>query len=158
MEKEYEFFWGGPLSNFHPAWFVLDDMKFSTSEQAFMLGKAVVFGDMDSAMAIVNEHNPGRCKRLGRKVKGFDDTRWKYVSMDWMEKACYAKFSQNPHLKQYLLDTNDKILVEASPWDCYWGIGMGPEDPLRFNEDNWRGENKLGIVLMIVRDRLRNER
>lgn len=156
-QKEYEFFWGGVLSNFHPAWFTLDEMKFSTSEQAFMMFKAAEFGDMETAVAIMKEHNPGKCKRLGRKVKGFDDARWKYVSMDYMERACYAKFDQNLQLGKYLVETGDKILVEASPWDTYWGIGMGPDDHNRFDESKWRGENKLGIVLMRVREQLCNK-
>lgn len=150
----YVFFWGDFLSNFHPAAFTIDGLKVRSSEQAYMLRKAMFFGDYDSAASILDATHPADCKKLGRKVNDYNDRAWKMVCMDHMEDALMAKFEQNPLLLAKLRATGDKILVEASPWDSYWGIAMGPDDPLRFDEDNWRGENKLGIVLMDVRRKL----
>lgn len=154
MNKEYIFFWGDIFSNFHPAQFEIDGIHFESSEQAYMFFKAVYFDDMDTAMKILEAKTPGKCKRLGRKVIGFDDKQWRMVSMDYMEIACFAKFAQNADLYDGLAETTDKILVEASPRDCYWGIGIGADDSSRFDEDKWQGENKLGIVLMDIRKQL----
>lgn len=134
--------------------FEVDGIMFTSSEQAYMFFKAFHFNDMESVLSIMRETNPAKCKKLGRKVKNFDDNEWKIVCMDYMEKVCTEKFRQNISLLQYLTNTNDKILVEASPWDCYWGIGLYPDSVLRFDEANWRGLNKLGIVLMNVRKKL----
>lgn len=154
MEDKYVFFWGGILSNFYPCTFVIDDIKFSSSEQAFMLFKACEFSDEQTALQIMQTNNPAKCKKLGRGVVGFNQDHWRYVGVQYMEEACLAKFSQNTELLEYLRSTGDKILVEASQWDKYWGIGLGADNPLRFREDLWPGENKLGIVLMAVRDKL----
>ena len=66
------------------------------------------------------------------------------------------KFSQNPKLLKLLLDTNDSILVEASPKDKIWGIGIGVDHVDFLNSDKWPGENLLGKALMEVRDKLKN--
>lgn len=148
------FFWGDYLSNFHPANFIFDGLKVHSSEQAYMLRKAMYFGDYNAASNILDASHPAECKKWGRKVEDYNDAAWKFVCMDHMDDAVFAKFSQNKYLRDMLLATNDKILVEASPFDTYWGIGLGPDNPMRFNENMWLGENKLGIVLMDVRSRL----
>ena len=65
------------------------------------------------------------------------------------------KFSQNQNFKDFLLSTGDKILVEASPYDRIWGIGMLETDNRAENPLLWNGENLLGFALMEVRDQLR---
>ena len=67
----------------------------------------------------------------------------------------YAKFTQNEALRQFLLSTGDSVLVEASPYDTIWGIGIDPENPNVQDPRQWRGQNLLGFALMEVRDEIR---
>lgn len=152
--ENYVFFWGDVFSNFHPATFRMRSIQFCSSEQAYMFMKAVVFDDESRALQIMQTNNPAKCKRIGRKITNFKQDTWRLMCFDIMLEVCHAKFSQNPHLRDALLATGTKTLVEASPFDTYWGIGMAADDPFILNEDMWRGENKLGIVLMEVRTML----
>ncbi|AUS02930.1 hypothetical protein NVP2275O_349 [Vibrio phage 2.275.O._10N.286.54.E11] len=156
-EQGYVFFWGTILSNFHECPVEIDGTTFKTSEHAFMAFKALHFNDAESAIAILNADTPYGAKKLGRKVAGFDPIEWDRVSFMYMERACYAKFDQNEDLKEKLLATNNATLVEASPFDRIWGIGIGADDPDRFDELKWKGQNRLGLVLMAVRDTLRGK-
>ena len=156
-EQGYIFFWGTILSNFYECPVEIDGTTFKTSEHAFMTFKALHFNDADSAIKIIKADTPYDAKKLGRKVIGFDPVVWDQVSFDYMERACYAKFSQNEELKQQILDTGDATLVEASPFDRIWGIGLGVDNPNRFDELKWQGQNRLGLVLMAVRNTLRKE-
>jgi len=145
------------LSNWHLCDFRDEcGTEFNCSEQYMMLAKAEMFNDMDTARLIMEAPHPREQKALGRQVKGFDKEKWEAQARDIVEKGCYFKFSQNEYLKRFLLNTGDTILVEASPYDCVWGIGIGPDDPRRFDEKNWRGTNWWGEVLMRVRTRLKD--
>lgn len=148
------FFWTGPFSNWHPAKFQMFDIFFYNSEQAFMWLKARYFEDDEVATKILGTSDPKRAKDLGKIVRGYNDSLWTVVRQGRMFEACLAKFSQNPDLKKMLLDTGDRTLVEASPIDKVWGIGMGEDDPGVEDELNWKGQNLLGNVLMDVRDNL----
>lgn len=160
MTDKYVFFWNGELSNWYPCRYKnirYKGLTFFNSEQAFMWEKAVYFGDMETAAEIVKNPDPSRCKRLGRLVKGFNAIKWSEVSYDIMIAVNYAKFSQNGILKNLLLETENKILVEASPYDTIWGIGLHYDDDKCLDPANWKGQNLLGKALMIVRNRLKNE-
>ena len=74
-----------------------------------------------------------------------------------MIEGNYLKFSQNPHLRNYLINTGNRILVEASPYDRIWGIGISEKDAVQETPNNWRGLNLLGFALMEVRDRLQEK-
>ena len=78
---------------------------------------------------------------------------WECVRYGFMVYANYLKYSQNPDLAQKLLSTKDKVLVEASPSDLVWGIGLGENQDISILDDekNWRGRNLLGESLMRVR-------
>ena len=154
IQKGYVFFYGGIFSNFFPCNFYIDGQLFKNSEQAFMTYKALQFNDSESALKILQTDIPSEAKALGRKVYPFDPKKWDEVSEMYMFKACLEKFSQNEWLKEALLNTGDSILVEASPYDRIWGIGMSCNDPDRFDESKWLGENRLGKVLMDVRNSL----
>lgn len=99
--------------------------------------------------------HPRDVKGLGRKIKHFDEKQWLTQREMCMYYACKNKFTQNLKLKNALLDTGNKTLVEASPFDKIWGIGLAPDDSKALNENNWRGLNLLGNVLMKVREELR---
>jgi ribA/ribD-fused uncharacterized protein len=92
---------------------------------------------------------------LGRKVRGFDETVWNGVCRGIVYEGNLAKFSQNKPLQRLLLATGSSIIVEASPFDRIWGIGMSKDDPRATNPDSWQGTNWLGIALVQVREALR---
>ena len=160
MEKL--FFWGHTehgskvtkacLSNFYPCEFEFNDKMFNFSEQCFMYQKALLFNDFGVAEQILNETDVRKIKALGRKVKDFDNTLWDQHKEDFMYNACYAKFSQNDELKDFLLSTGNCEIVEASPVDNIWGIGFSSDKAME-NIDKW-GQNLLGKVLMRVREDL----
>lgn len=157
------YFWGSYLSNFYyPAIFqlIIENVpcQFYTSEQAFMAFKALEFNDRDSFNKILNvpEGKGQKVKALGRKIQNFDKNIWDKVSYKYMFKSCLAKFSQNEEIRQQLLGTGTKILVEASPFDKIWGVGLAEDNDLILDEQNWDGENRLGSVLMNVRLRIQS--
>jgi ribA/ribD-fused uncharacterized protein len=130
------------------------NIHFENSEQAFMWEKANYFGDTEIANEILHTPNPKENKMLGRKIKNFNAAKWLVAGYDVMVDVCYAKFDQNPSMKKQLLSTGDKIIVEASPYDVVWGIGLHWEDDAVLDEKNWRGQNLLGKALMDVREKL----
>lgn len=151
-------FWGSPFSNFYPCNFDLDDEIWISSEQFFMACKARCFDDYDSYKQIRIATTPEQAKKLGRKVKGFDDKIWDKVKYQLMYAGVYAKFSQNEDLKNFLLSSEfeGKDFVEGSPFDGVWGVKMDYRNPDIDNPENWNGENLLGKVLNEVRNKLKN--
>lgn len=131
--------------------------QYTCCEQYMMYQKAMLFGDSKTAGEIMFAGDQSVYKSLGRDVENFDDTLWDLKKEDIVEEANFLKFSQNPDLRQMLLDTGSKILVEASPHDHVWGIGMDEYNCYACSPDMWDGENLLGFSLMAVRDRLRKE-
>lgn len=97
---------------------------------------------------------PGEAKDLGWEVKNFDDKVWRAERFEIVKQGNIHKFSQNQRFADYLIATGDRILVEASPRDTIWGIGLGAENPKAQHPDTWRGLNLLGFVLMEVRGAL----
>lgn len=152
---QYVFFWSGPFSNWHPSPFQMDGLDFNCSEQAMMYYKAATFADMAVMEKVLKTRDPKKQKALGRTVRGFDDPTWCSVREEISDRFLLAKFQQNHDLKQILLNTGDKILVEASPFDAVWGIKMGVNEyPQILDPKNWRGLNLLGESLMRVRHQL----
>jgi ribA/ribD-fused uncharacterized protein len=143
------------FSNFYKAQFVYMDKTFPTSEHAFMWAKAKYFDAHDYADKILETPDPMDAKYLGRLVPNYKEDVWDTVREEFMFQACLAKFSQNEGCKSCLLGTGDRILVEASPTDKIWGIGLDENNPEIYITERWQGRNLLGIVLMRVRDELR---
>lgn len=129
-------------------------VRFENSEAAFMFLKAMTFGDLFVAKQVIANQDPKYTKGLGKTVNGFTDEVWAEERYNCMLDACFAKFTQNPKLAKKLLATGSKILVEASPYDKIWGVGLAPNDVRVLNPANWRGLNLLGEVLMDIRDLL----
>lgn len=150
------FFFGAdnPLSNWHPASFTVNSVRFSNNEQFMMYCKAKLFGDEEIAAKILAATTPRDHKALGRLVRGFNETTWNEKREMYVRKGCFAKFSQNPSMMQVLLATDGTELVEASPYDKIWGVGLAATDTLILNKSNWRGLNLLGNCLMQVRAEL----
>lgn len=106
---------------------------------------------------ILNAKSPAEAKKLGRAVRGYDEAVWQEKRLEIVKKGNFLKFSQNEELKAYLINTNSRILVEASPEDPIWGIGMASDHQDALYPEKWKGLNLLGFVLMEVRDELINE-
>ena len=155
ITDKYVFFWGSEFSNWFECDFTYKLHKFRNSEQAFMWEKAIYFGDTETAEKILVTPSPNQNKKLGRKVKNFNSNVWLREGYEIMIAVNMTKFSQNSRLKAILLSTENKILVEASPYDQIWGIGLYWEDDRVLDERNWKGMNLLGKALMEVREKLR---
>lgn len=153
---EFTFFYGGTFSQWKCCSFVEDGIKFNCAEQYMMYHKAKLFGDDRIAKQILELSNPKEQKKLGRLVKNFDEKIWDKHKYEIVKNGNILKFSQNPNLKKELLSTRTSILVEASPYDRVWGIGIGEMDPSRHNPKNWKGENLLGFALTEVREMFKN--
>lgn len=152
----YTFFFteASPFSQWHPSPFVVDGKKFICAEQYMMHGKAMLFGDAEVADEILVATHPKQHKALGRKVKNFDDAVWKRERENIVYAGSKAKFTQNPPLLEALLATKGTTLVEASPYDRIWGIGLGAKDPRAQDPTQWKGQNLLGKILTKLRDEL----
>ena len=151
----FVFFWGDWPSNWYKSPFVVDGVSYNCGEQWMMACKARMFGDDDVLARIMATPNPRSQKALGRTVRNFDDATWKATARDVVYVGLLAKFDQNPVLRAHLLATGTDMLVEASPHDTLWGIGLDMNHPDVTNPEKWRGQNWLGDVLMAVRNTLR---
>ena len=116
--------------------------------------KATLFKDYEAAKFILDANNPIDHKRLGDTIKGFKKDVWKASSKKLMKQGLKAKFSQNVDLKQALLATGDRYIVEASPHDKHWGSGASLYSDECLNISAHKGENVLGILLMEVREEM----
>jgi len=153
MEK-FTFFWSGPFSNWHPSPFQIDGIWYNCSEQFMMAEKARLFKDEATLKKILSAVDPREQKAYGRQVAGFDKEKWELVAREAVYKGCYAKFTQNPDLLRELVATAGTTLVETSPEDCLWGIGLRKTDSRALNRSTWRGTNWLGEILTRVRDNI----
>lgn len=143
------------LSQWYPAPFHVDGVRYATAEHWMMAEKARLFGD-DAALArVLHDDDPAKAKQAGRGVRGFDAARWSAASFDVVVRGNLAKFGAHEPLARFLVDTGDAVLVEASPHDRIWGIGLRESDPAARDPHAWRGDNRLGFALMAVRARLR---
>jgi ribA/ribD-fused uncharacterized protein len=124
-----------------------------------MWQKANLFGDWEISNELTKPMHPKDAKALGRKVAKFDSDVWSCVGYGFMVYANYLKFTQHEDLKKELLETGDLFLVEASPYDKIWGIGLGLDEDDYVLRDplNWDGKNLLGKALVEVRSLLLNK-
>ncbi|HLK27043.1 MAG TPA: NADAR family protein [Puia sp.] len=161
---DYLFFWGHTqkekgvidkscFSQWFPAPFEADGILYHTAEHWMMAEKAKLFGDEEQFKNIIATESPAKAKKAGRAVKNFDASVWNEKCVEIVVKGNYYKFSQHQDMKLFLLSSNSAVIVEASPFDKIWGIGMKnyETDPFK-----WNGTNLLGFVLMEVRDLLKN--
>ena len=160
---KYLFFWGHKktatvskscFSQWYEASFSVEGRLYQTAEHWMMAEKARLFGDDEIYRQILKSNNPGHAKALGRRVKNFDQQVWEENRFDIVVKGNYHKFNQNEALKSFLRNTKNRILVEASPVDNIWGIGLAQDHPDIEDPPAWKGLNLLGFALMAVRDLL----
>lgn len=161
----YLFFWGHTakrsggvgaecLSQWYGAPFEVDGERYPTAEHYMMAEKARLFDDPEMRQKILAAGSPGAAKALGRRVRGFTDKVW--VAERWaiVVRGNAAKFGQNAALRDFLVATKSRVLVEASPRDRIWGIGMAANDDRASKPHLWRGLNLLGFALMDAREQL----
>ena len=143
-----------PFSQWHRCRFTASEATFNCAEQYMMHGKALLFGDAEVAAQILATAHPKQQKALGRKVKNFDDAIWKREREAIVLAGSRLKYTQNPALLELLLATAGTELVEASPYDRIWGIGLSAKDPRAQDPATWKGQNLLGKILTKLRDEL----
>jgi len=124
------------------------EAEFHSSEQIFMLLKALCMKDGKSAQAIANSTTPAKAKSLGRKVSPWNQELWETLGFGCMLASLRVKF-KDPTARATLLGTGTRVLAEAAPRDCKWGIGIGGTKAKEGAQ--WRGKNLLGEALCIVR-------
>jgi len=161
----FVFFWGtskghnldtGCFSQWQSVKFSDGIREYQNAEQYMMAQKAILFNDDESLDKILKENNPKSVKQLGRKIKNFNEAIWNENKFRIVLQGNYFKFS-NPEFRKVLQNTGDKVIVEASPSDKIWGIGMAKTDSRAVSPNQWNGENLLGFALMEVRDILNKE-
>lgn len=152
-QNEFFFFWReeSPFSQWYPASFIHSSIEFKTAEHFMMYAKAHLFDDMEAAVAIITAPTPMEAKAIGRRVRNFNKKAWDDLCRRYVFIGSREKFLQNPVLLKTLLETDGKELVEASPYDRIWGIGLKASDPRALNKAQWRGTNWLGEVLTRLR-------
>jgi ribA/ribD-fused uncharacterized protein len=159
----YRFFWGhrprpdGRLSDscFSQWWkcaFSVEGQRYTSAEQFMMAEKARLFGDEESRAKILATDDPAYAKKLGRGVKSFDEAVWAAARFELVTRGNVAKFGDDEKLRGYLISTKSDVLVEASPTDTIWGIGLAAENPEAQDPATWRGLNLLGFALMKARE------
>lgn len=164
---KYLFFWGHTpspdgsvskscFSQWFPSPFAVDGIQYPTAEHFMMAAKARLFADRENEELVLKASHPKQAKELGRKVRGFDEATWVRERYRLVVEGNLAKFSQNPELKEFLLGTGKRLLVEASPYDRIWGIGLSADHPDAANPQAWKGLNLLGFALMQVRATLQS--
>jgi ribA/ribD-fused uncharacterized protein len=164
---DFTFFWGHKgepghvtkscFSQWWPAAFTESGHTYVTAEHWMMAGKARLFNDPAMEEEILRAPSPAIAKQLGRKVKNFDAAKWDAEKFSIVVKGNLLKFSQHPKMQDFLLSTGETIIVEASPMDRIWGIGMSASHEHAANPLLWKGQNLLGYVLMEVRDQLKQQ-
>lgn len=165
---EYLFFWGNHpnadgsisetcLSQWYAAGFDLEGIHYRTAEHYMMAEKARLFGDEVALAKVLRSRFPAEVKRFGREIADYRDEVWDAQRFEVVVRGNLAKFRQNSALLDWLLSTRENVLVEASPSDAIWGIGVAEAHPFSANPKLWPGLNLLGFALMEVRGRLRAE-
>lgn len=147
-------FYGGVFSQWYPSPMIIDGVEYSCAEQYMMAMKALLFGDAPRHEAIMATSDPAKQKALGKLVAGFNVHQWEFVARDIVMRASLAKFTSDSKLRAKLLLTEGTTLVEASPTDVIWGVGLSEDDPRVHSRDNWQGRNWLGHVLTELRESL----
>ncbi|MFJ9716292.1 NADAR family protein [Streptomyces sp. NPDC101213] len=143
------------LSQWWPSPFTVAGVEYRTAEHWMMAGKARLFGDAEAERRVLAAGHPSEAKKAGRLVRGFDEAVWERERFRIVVEGSVHKFGAHPELRGYLLGTGERVLVEASPVDRVWGIGLAADDAAAADPERWRGLNLLGFALMEARPLLR---
>lgn len=157
MNDEFVLFKSGIPSQWYPSPFTIDGVRFVNCEQRMMYMKGKVFGDEEAMREVMLTDDPKHHKEIGRSVKNFDVDTWSAKAYQVVVEANYAKYSQNPELRQFLIDSGDRKFVECAPYDKIWGNGLNITQTLQTPEAMWEGTNLLGKAIMDVREMILTE-
>ncbi|MFJ2907487.1 NADAR family protein [Streptomyces sp. NPDC091279] len=163
---KYLHFWGhspradgriGPscLSQWWPSPFTVSGVEYATAEHWMMAAKARLFADPEAERRVLAAAHPAEAKKAGRLVRGFDDAVWARERYGIVVEGNVHKFAADEEVRAFLVNTGERVLVEASPVDRVWGIGLAADDAAAREPERWRGPNLLGFALMEARARLR---
>ena len=143
------------LSNHFPCQLTdTEGTKYNSVEQYYMSRCALFFNDQHAHDSIMDLDDAGAIKRV--KIKNFNPEAWKRENLKVMKSALHMKYSQNPDLRDKLLNTKNTVLCEANPRDTYWGIGIGMHHPDAANISKW-GSNHLGKLLQELREQYKSD-
>ncbi|MFJ8932543.1 NADAR family protein [Streptomyces sp. NPDC102340] len=143
------------LSQWWPSPFTVAGVEYATAEHWMMAQKARLFGDAEAERRAIAAGHPAEAKKAGRLVRGFDGEVWERERFGVVVEGSVHKFAADPALREFLVNTGERVLVEASPMDRVWGIGMAADEAGAADPEAWRGLNLLGFALMAARKRLR---
>lgn len=165
------------FSQWHPSKFIYKDITFSSAEQFMMYSKAKMFGADDIAQKIIDYNEKPLIKKFlngelsdtdicndkgmlrewdayqkaikdhGREVKNYVEAVWVEKRVPVVSVASREKYNQNPAYKAELMKCSGTQMVEASPYDKIWGIGLDQYKAEKIPADKWPGLNLLGNVL-----------
>lgn len=161
--NRFHFFWTGYLSQWAKSPFTetVDDVttRYCSAEQYMMAEKARIMGDLATRAQILACTDSREIKALGRRVTPYDDAKWIAVREDVVRRGTRLKFGQNTTLQEKLIFTRGveripTLLVEASPYDAIWGIGLSEARAIKTPVSRWPGLNLLGVILTEVRQEL----
>lgn len=154
IENGMLFFWGSVYSQWYttPNQFSEDGVSYSSAEKYMMMKKAELMKDYGMHQKMLPLHDPRELKKLGREVKNWDESLWDVHKVDIVTRANFLKFYCNSDLLETMEEHKDLTIVEASPYDSVWGIGLGVEDDDVLDESKWKGSNLLGVSIMNARD------
>lgn len=163
---KYVFFWGHTpkhgetvdkacFSQWYESPFTVEGITYPGTEHWMMAHKALLFNDHEVYEKIIRTSKAAEAKKLGRQIRGFEEPIWNEHRFEIVKQGNIHKFGQHPALGEFLLNTGHRVLVEASPVDAIWGIGLPQDTPQIENPHTWRGLNLLGFALMATRDALR---
>lgn len=136
-----------PLSNMYKTTIIYDGTSYGSAEQGYQHQRAIFEKKDDLAEQILLSSDPFECKKLGVEVG--ESPEWEASSETIMKDIVTAKFQQNGKLAEYLINTDDSQLYEATH-DVFWGVGLPihSQDTL---DEKGKGSNKLGLILMALR-------
>lgn len=126
--------------------------RYESGEQWMMSCKAWLMGDLETLKAIHDIRNPKEAKALGRRIKPFDAKLWEKAGEAAVIAGSIAKFTSSERMRQEILDTGDLMLVEGSPFDSLWGIGIDWREKAAEDPAQWKGRNLLGKCLVAARE------
>ena len=144
----------GVFSNWYKIPYFVPPMglAFTCVEQGMVAAKALAFRDWGKVGLIMDEEHPRKIKEHGRTVWNYDDEYWSKIRYNVVYTHCYYKWAQNPEVQEALKKTEDYPIVEASPLDKVWGVGLRADDPRIEDHSKWRGQNLLGKIWMEIRE------
>jgi ribA/ribD-fused uncharacterized protein len=134
----------------------INDIRYPSVEHYFQAQKAKEFGDEETYKKMLDTPSGKAVKALGKKVTNFHKEVWDAKRLEIMMRGVKAKFVQHPELQKQLLETGDRQIGEADARSSFWGIGTSENTDKSADPSKWKGQNRLGKILMALRDEFKS--